>query len=190
MSFDYLNIGSKSGIVFDGTHTRGVGMSAMHVSAVGQNASYGWGPSFGRHSQWFGRTYVWFDRLPTGDLRLVRAESGGSLRMSIDLMRNGKLRVKDSSNTTIGLTSAPIVTGAWVRIEWKVDHVSGTIEVRLFNSPNSTTPTSTFTSAAHQAIGSDTDGVQIGRSGTQRFASTFWTDDPAVGWTAYLGPAA
>jgi hypothetical protein len=165
-------------------------MAAKHVASAGQNAAYGWGPSFGSRSLWFGRTYVWFDQLPAGDLRLVRAEGGGSLRMAIDVMRNGKLRIKDGANVTVGTTSLPIATRAWVRIEWKVDQRTGVIEVRLFNSPNSTTASAVLTTATRLAIGSTTDTVQIGRLGSQGFTSTFWTDDPAVGWTAYLGPAA
>lgn len=165
-------------------------MAAKHIASAGQNAAYGWGPSFGSRSLWFGRTYVWFDQLPAGDLRLVRAEGGGSLRLAIDVMRSGKLRIKDGANLTVGTTSLPITTGAWIRIEWKVDHRTGVVEVRLFNSPNATTPSTVFTSGGGLAIGPATDKVQIGRLGSQGFAATFWTDDPAVGWTAYLGPAA
>ena len=75
-----------------------------------------------------------------------------------------------------------------MRIEWGVNHATGQVEVRLFNSPNLTTPTESVVSATGQAIGPSTDTVQIGRSGRQAFSTVFWTDDPAVGTAGFIGP--
>ena len=147
-----------------------------------------WDRSFTWSPTWYGRVYVWFDTLSTGDVRLVRVRGGGSLRLAIDVMRDGRLRLKDANNSTIGMTSSAILTRGWVRIEWMVNHSTGTVEVRLFNSPNLTTPTETLRTTSGIAIGAFTDTVQIGRSGSQNFASTFWTDDPAIRIAGYPGP--
>ena len=77
-----------------------------------------------------------------------------------------------------------------MRIEWGVNQATGQVEVRLFNSPNVTTPTETIVSATGLNIGSSTDTVQIGRSGTQAFSTTFWTDDPAIATSGFIGPVA
>jgi hypothetical protein len=168
---------------------RGNGLTVKHVIGSGQDSYYGWRSAFGNRSLWFGRAYVWFDQKPRGDVRLVRALGGDRLSFSISVMRNGRLAVKNGANATIATTAGTIATRGWVRIEWRVSHQTGVVEVKFFNTPNSTVPTGTATSPSRQAIGSFTDTVQIGRSGSQAFSSTFWSDDPAVGWTSYLGPA-
>ncbi len=158
--------------------------------APGGDSYYEWDRSFSWSPTWYGRTYVWFDALSAGDVRLVRVRGGGALRLAIDVMRNGRLRLKDANNVTIGMTTSSILTKGWVRIEWMVDQSTGTVELRLFNSPNTTTPTETLRTASGVAIGAFTDAVQIGRSGSQSFASTFWTDDPGIRVGGYLGPVA
>ena len=87
-------------VALDATHTRGVGLSAKHTVGLRGNAYYGWGPTFAWAPTWYGRTYVWFDALPSGDVRLVRAQGSGALRFAIDVLRNGRLRLKDGGNVT------------------------------------------------------------------------------------------
>jgi hypothetical protein len=68
------------------------------------------------------------------------------------------------------------------------NHLTGSVEVLLFNSPNIATPTDMIVSASGQSIGADPDEVQIGRSGSQRSSVVFWTDDPAISTVGYPGP--
>ncbi len=83
-----------------------------------------------------------------------------------------------------------VLTGGWVRLEWKVNHSTGQIEVRLFNSPNVTTPSETIVTATGRNIGPRAERVQIGRSGSQAFSVVFWTDDPAFSRQGFVGPVA
>ena len=189
-SFDAVGATSGGSVTYDTTHTRGVGVSAKHVAGPGSDAYYEWNRSFGTQTKWYGRVYVWFDSLPNGDVRLVRAKGGNTLRFAIDVMHGGQLRLKDASNQTIAATRTSILAGSWVRIEWGVNQTTGQVEVRVFNSPNVTTPTETIVSATGLAIGASTDTVQIGRSGTQAFSTTFWTDDPAIATSGFIGPVA
>ena len=69
-----------------------------------------------------------------------------------------------------------------------MDHSTGTVQIRLFNTITSATPTQVMTSAAGMSIGASADQFQFGRSGNQSFAVTFWTDDPAMSSTAYPTP--
>jgi hypothetical protein len=188
--FDGVAIEGGASLVYDNTHTRGQGLAARHTVGPRQNAFYRWDRSFASWSTWYGRVYVWFDQLPTGDLRLVRGkDASGALSFAIDLLKSGKLRAKDRANGTIAQTWSPIATGAWVRIEWRVDAVTGQIDLRIFNSPNSEAATDAATSGWGRMISVPTE-VQIGRSGTQPFSATFWTDDPAVSASGFLGPVA
>jgi len=180
----------NASLVYDDLHARGgVGLSARYQLSPGSNAYYEWNRSFGTQREWFGRVYVWFDAPPIGGVRLVRARGSGSLRLAIDIHSSGQLAVRDSFNHRIATMAQPIMTRRWVRIEWSVDQIAGQVEVRLFNSENASSPTGTATTPPRQAIGPNTEVVQVGRSGTQPFATGFWTDDPAVGGFGLLGPA-
>ena len=139
---------SGGSVTYDTTHTRGVGRlrEARRWLPV-SDAYYEWNRSFGTQTKWYGRVYVWFDNLPSGDVRLVRAKGDNTLRFAIDVMHGGQLRLKDASNQTIAMTRTSILTGSWVRIEWGVNQATGQVEIRLFNSPNVTTPTETIVSA-------------------------------------------
>jgi hypothetical protein len=187
-AFDGVAIEGGAALVYDTTHTRGTGLSAHHVVGSRQNAFYRWDRSFENWNRSYGRVYVWFDRLPAGDLRLVRGRDAVDLSFAIDLLTNGQLRGKDRANKTIAQTWTPIVTGSWVRIEWRVDLVTGQLDIRVFNSPNSSTPSDAATSGPGRLFLSTTNQVQIGRSGTQPFAADFWTDDPGVSVSGWLGP--
>jgi hypothetical protein len=189
VAFDGVAIEGGASLVYDATHTRGTGLSARHTVGPRQNAFYRWGGSFSSWSVWYGRVYVWFDRLPSGDLRLVRGKDDYGLSFAIDLLRNGQLRGKDRANRTIAQTWTPIATGSWVRVEWRVDVVTGQLDIRLFNSPNSATATDAATSGPGRSFLATTNQVQIGRSGTQPFSADFWTDDPAISAGGWLGPA-
>lgn len=164
------------------------GLAAKHVLGPHANAYYEWDHSFAWASRWYGRTYVRFNAKPDGDLRLVRAKHGDDRRFILEVLRNGRLRLKDQNNVTIGTMSNTIAIGSWVRIEWMIDDPSGSIQLELFNDPNSTTPTETLR-ATGQHIGDSTNRIQIGRVGHQAFSATFWTDNPAISTRGFLGPA-
>ena len=188
VAFDQVVATGGAQLVYDNTYTRGVGLSAKHTAGPGGNSYYEWNSSLGAPSVWYGRVYTRFAALPSGDVRLVRAQGGDNLELVIEVTRRGTIRVRDSQNTIIATSIQPIITGGWVRLEWKVDHASGRIEVRVFNSPNLTTPSEILVTAPGQNIGARPDEVQIGRSGTQAFSSVFWTDDPALSRIGFVGP--
>jgi hypothetical protein len=182
--FSAIATTNGASLTYDNTHSRGV-FSAKHVLTSRSDSYYQWS---GARSVWFGHLYVWFDSLPSGDLRLVRAASAGVLRVAIDLLRSGTLRVVDQQNNQVLNTTSAIATRRWIRIEFSVNHSTGTVQIRLFNTITSTTPTQVVTSAPGRSIGSSADQFQFGRSGNQSFPVTFWTDDPAMASSAYPAP--
>jgi hypothetical protein len=164
-------------------------LSAKHEVGKNQNAYYEWSSSFGHQSLWFGRVSVRFDGLPSGDLRLIRSKEGDDLKFAIDVLKDGRVRVKDAKNQRIGITSTAIPPSTWFRIEWKVDHRTGVIQVAVFATAGGSTPSATLTTGTGSNIGTGTSQVQIGRSGSQEFFEVFWTDDPAVSTKGWIGPA-
>ena len=143
-SFSATATTNGASLTYDRTHVRGL-YSAKHVLTSRSDSYYQWS---GARTVWFGHIYVWFDSLPSGDLRLVRAASGGALRLAIDVLNTGILRAMDQQNSQIVSTTSAIATRRWIRIEFKVDHTTGTVQLRLFNTTTSTTPTQVVTSAA------------------------------------------
>ena len=183
--FDEVSVTNGGSLTYDRHHARGR-FSAKHVPQPGGDSYYGW---TGTRTVWFGRLYVRLKALPIQNLRLIRAASGGVLRCSIDVMPSGALQFNDQRNQPVVSTSIPVNTRRWVRIEWRVNHETGKIEIKLFNRPNSAKATQVVRADPGSGIGSSADRFQFGRSGHQPFAVTFWTDDPALSSIRYPGPA-
>ncbi len=176
---------SGSSLTYDRTHAFGA-YSAKHVLRSGGDAYYEWD---GTRSLSYGRVYVWMGSLPPSNLRLVRERSGSILRCALDVMPDGTLAWVDQNNQTILSTSRAISTGMWVRIEWKVDQTSGTVKISFSNSYSSSSSTESVSSASGRNIGSSADEIQIGRSGSEPFDFTFWTDTPAISSSGFIGTA-
>jgi hypothetical protein len=181
--FTKVTVSPGSSLTYDDSHALGR-FAARHVLGSRGDATYQWE---GTRSVWYGRVYVWMGSLPPSNLRLIRGSTTNVLRCALDIMPDGTLRWLDQYNAPIASTTARIMTGRWIRLEWKVDHTTGTVTIRLYNDPASSTATQMVTSSAGRAIGSSAAEFQFGRSGSQPFTFTFWTDGPALSSTNYLG---
>jgi len=183
--FDEVTITRGATLTYDDVHSRG-SFSARHVLDEGSDAYYQWD---GRRSVWFGRVYVWMSIHPAGDLRLVRAWSSGSgLRCSINIRSSGLIGFQDRDNRWAAIGQQPIPVGRWVRLEWKVDHRKGRVRILVFADARSHRPSEVIRVGPRLNIGSSADQFQFGRSGSNRFAVTFWTDSPALSTKGFLGP--
>jgi hypothetical protein len=158
--------------------------SAKHTLTSGGNAYYQWTEI---RPTWYGRLYVWLDRPPALGVRLVRESANKVLRCALDIMPSGILRWVDQYNRTVVATTDSLAFRRWVRIEWMVDHTSGRLTIKLFNSADSPAPTQSVASPTDRTIGPPAQEIQFGRSGSQPFAFTFWTDEPGLSTSGYLG---
>jgi hypothetical protein len=183
-AFDKVVTTAGSRLTYDDSHALGR-FSAKHDVSADGNAYYQW---TGLRSTWYGRLYVRLEHRPRGGLRLIRASTQNVLRCALDILPDGTLRWVDQSNRPIATTTKAIAFGRWVRIEWRVDHVTGQVTIILYDSAFSTSPTQSVSSRTHSDIGPSAREIAIGRSGTQPFPFTFRTDDPALSATGYLGP--
>jgi hypothetical protein len=186
VAFNIVEVGPGSALTFDATHAMGPGLAAKHIISSASDASYGWTGAFGEHDVWYGRTYVWVDRFRC-EVRLVGATDDGRSSMAIDIAKTGRIRIRDAALRNVGTSAGLIATRGWVRIEWKVDHAAGIVEVRLFNNATATVPTETFATSPGRSIGARTDGVVFGLPVGGGGTAIFWTDDTAVSWSGYLG---
>lgn len=182
-SFSEVVTTAGSTVRYDSAHALGA-YSAKHTLRSGGDGYYEWD---GSRRVWYGRLYVWLGSTPPSNLRLVRSRSGGDMQCALEILPNGTLRWVDRNNQLILSTTKAISTGRWVRIEWKVDQRSGTVKIAFFNSYTSSSATQSLASSSGRAIGSGTDEIQLGRSGSQSFDFTFWTDSPAVSSNGFIG---
>jgi hypothetical protein len=183
--FSKVVTSSGATIAYDDAHALGL-FSAKHGVTSNGNAYYQW---TGLRSMWYGRVYLWLGHPPTGGVRLIRGSTNNVLRCALDILPDGTVRWVDQHNNPILTTTTPLEFRRWVRVEWGVDHLSGQVTIRLYNSANSSVATERAASALHRAIGPSAREIQYGRSGTQQSRYTFWTDGPALSSTGYLGAA-
>ena len=181
--FDAVSTTLGATLTYDRTHARGP-YSAKHVLNEGSDSYYEWR---GRRTRWFGRVFVWLDANPGGDLRLIRAREAGTVGVSVNIRYTGQVGVQDAQNEWVAQTQRFVPLGRWIRVEWKVDHGSGRVQVRVFASARARTPTEVIRAGPRLNIGSGVDQVQFGRSGSNQFPFTFWTDSPALFSKGFVG---
>ena len=182
-SFSSVTATEGAGLTYDGTHARGA-FAVQHRLLPHSDSYYEWD---GTRTIWFGRVYVWLVARPPSNLRLIRAVSDGTLSCSIDVMPSGVLQFNDSANQPAVATHSKVKADRWVRIEWKVNNIRGTVVIKLFNRANARKPTDIVRAGPGLAIGPSANQFQFGRSGHQPFAVTFWTDDPGLSSVRFLG---
>jgi hypothetical protein len=172
---------------YDGRHSIN-GSAVRHAIAPLGHSYYRWKMHVREGSSWFGRLYVWLGARPDARTRVVRAVNGGHLRMAIDVMRDGRLRLVDRTGETIIATASRVGVRRWVRIEWAVSHLAGTAQLRLYNDAGSLVATDDVPSDAGNLFGRKVDSVQLGRMGKRGGRAIFWTDEPGISFRGYLGP--
>jgi len=128
---------------------------------------------------------------PAANSRLLYwGNSGATIAASLRLNTAGTLAFQNSANSVILTSTATIPLNAWCRIEAMCNSATGVAEFKLFNTPDSATPTETQTSTSGQSLSTDCGLVRIGQSGgAQANYGPYWLDDLGASDTAYLGPA-
>jgi hypothetical protein len=178
-------------IVFDtldGTNTALTGgLSALHTAPSGEPAYYDWKESFRWEPTWWGRVYVRFDGEPDGKVRIVRGKDDGNVRFGVSVDRDGRVAIVGTVKEVLATSSKQIDLRGWVRIEWKVDHATGTVEVRFFNDADSTQPDEVLV-ASNRDLGPGTSRVSFGRVDQRSFTTRLWTDSPALSVLGWIGP--
>ncbi len=134
--------------------------------------------------------YMYATAFPTAQINALRTQQS-----FIGLRTDGKFVFATSTETT---PTAPRIIGTaialnqWVRVEVHIVNAAGaggSITVRLFNNPDSTTATATITDTiAGTGPSSLNNLVRFGSQGS--YGSTVWFDNCAGFGTDWFGPAA
>lgn len=195
-AFESVSLGAGATAVYDNTQAHSGSLSAkLATGGSAADCSLNYGTALGAQTQVFYRAYVWMSANPAGNHRLFDAWDSGSgqLCFAVYLTTTGKLMSVNTAGSTIQTTTASVNLSAWSRIETMLvgDATTGQVEVKLYNSPGSSTPTETITSAANQNTRGSANNYRFGSAGDPMPAGrTLWLDDLGISTTGYLGPTA
>lgn len=193
-AWDVVTIGALQGFSYDNTHAQG-NLAAKVVASGSGAVSYGaWTTSLGTITDHYGRAYLYLTANPGDSARFLVLRSGGTggtISAALRVHSTGVIRCLGSANAFIQDTTNTISLNQWIRVEWHIIHSAtvGQIEVKLFNTADSTTPTETLTSAANKNTGANADTFQIGNPDGIGIAVTYWMDNVVGNATSYPGPA-
>jgi hypothetical protein len=191
--FDVVNAAGGT-ITYDSTYCYSGTQSCKIVTTANGDAYFSWGSSgmliTPATQTWF-RIFVCQTAWPAATRPLFGFYASGTRNADVILHTNGTLSVRDTNGNTIVTTTSTVPNNAWYRIEgYCTSNAStGQVELKLFASPASATPTETQTSAATQdTLGGPIGETRFGISNAAGSGHTFWMDDPACSTSGYIGP--
>jgi hypothetical protein len=188
------NISTPAGgtLVYDTTHAA-LGAQSMKVATGATSGAnfVAWTTRLGTLTDHYGRFYLWIDGAPASNVIGAAAFSGASLAARIILNTSRKVLLQDQAAATQATSTNAVPIGQWVRIEYHVVHSTtvGQIELKLFNTATSSTPTETLTTSASLNTLASADRVRFGMPAGVANQAAFWMDQIQAGATAYPGPA-
>lgn len=157
-----------------------------------------WSTAAGTLTDHYGRVYVYLDIGAATNIGIVRFLEfrAASLACFIRPAGTGRLtELADSAGSIAATGSTAWAKNQWMRIEWHIVHSTtvGTIDVRVYNTPDSTTIDETV-SASGLNLGANATSVRIGVTTSVAnwpvSGGFCYMDDLVYGATSWPGPAA
>lgn len=190
-AFDTVTIGAGATLTSSNVQAEQGSLSAAVTPAASQAVYMEWSTALGTLTEEWGRCYVYLTALPAASIRLYAARNGAGAAGSIGFGTAGKIQTFDASNTSVGTGTSVLGLNQWVRYEWHILHSAtvGMIEVKLFNSAESGSPTETVTTASTINTSAQATAYRIGQTvSTATPSGLFYTDSFEVNSTGYPGP--
>jgi hypothetical protein len=185
-AWDTVSIGASGTAKYDNTHVNS-GSLAAKIQTAGAAVTLQWTGAFGTQTDHYGRVYFYFTAAPTSNIQLIRVQSGSTAQAFVTYLSSGKLRSTDVAAATATTTNS-VALNQQVRVEYRVFHnaSTGIIELKLFNTATSTTPTETLTFSSANT-GASSDRIRFGNVATTT-EGPFWMDNIVAAATSYPGP--
>ncbi len=193
-AFESVSLGAGATAIYDNAQAHNGSLAAkLATGGSAADCSLNYGSAIGSQPTVYFRAHVYMTANPGTSHRLIDAWDSGSgqLCFAIYLTSSGQLMSVNTAGSTIQTMSASVNLGSWFRVEvMLIGHAStGQVEVKLFNTADSTTPTETITSTANQNTRGSANNFRFGAAGDPLPASrTLWLDDLGISTTGYLGP--
>lgn len=173
--------GTNTPPIYDNTHAAHGSKAAKYAAAT---SSRSWWTPGTPPTEMYGRAYAWLTaNTTTGTQGFLFGDTSTSVQL-LNINANGK-----------AVAGASVATNAvslnqWIRMEFHgiASTSVGFLEIKLFNSADSITPTETITSAANLNTGASYGRFTVGPFSTSFSASAFWLDQIVVNASAYPGP--
>ncbi len=195
-AWNVLTISAGAGMTYSNTHAADGTLSAkLGVAAAQGQERMIWTTALGTVTDHYGRIYVWQDAFDSLRTQIIQfhASFDAAYGCAINITPTGKIQIWDSSNSQVGITTASMSTGQWVRLEWHIIHSTtvGMAEVKLFNTATSSTATETVTTAANKNFGASTNGAIFGyTAGVGTVGLITYVDAIVANAASYPGPIA
>lgn len=201
------NSGGTSGTAFDnvsGTPTFSVGqtrgtMAGKIATSASATQYVAWTTSVGTVTEAYGRAYCYFDIGSATNISLARFlefRDGTGLACFIRPASTGRVtEIANAAGSIIATGSTAWAKNGWIRVEWHIifSTTVGFIEVKLFNSADSTTPDETITTSSSEVLRASGTILRMGcttsianwpvSGGAQYFDDLVW------GAASYPGPS-
>lgn len=201
------NCGAQSGEGWDYIYLGG-GLSMLRFtnSPARGGMAYHWtiGPSASTgYMEWsklpesttvYVRFYVYMPTAPSTSTRLCEINDASVKVFSIGIRTDGKLSLRDSADTQMGISTTPIPLGRWVRIEAQCTSsaTNGSAVVRLYTEADSPYPAEKLTMTGTYNTRPNGTGIIAARFGMTGLPVANWTcyyDDLTFTNTTWPGPA-
>lgn len=190
-AWDAVSIGSNAAVIYDTTHVYNTLSGKISTGASAVTPYLEWVAALGTVTDHYGRIYIYFTANPAANHRLIRVLSGATTAADILILTTGKIDLRPSSGSSVKTSTNAISLNQWVRLEYHIIHSTtvGQMEVLLFNSPDSGTPTETITSTAVQNTLASGDRIRFGNQTATANTGPYWFDNIVAKATSYPGPA-
>jgi hypothetical protein len=181
-----FSTGNAAACSYDNTrsHTGTVSMK-LFTSAAATTAYAAWAwntfgvsPLYGYRVAAYWRGYLYLTAYPASDLRTVYSASDKVMILT----STGTVKFNAAGTPS----TASVALNQWVRIEGLIRTGTTQSQIRIFNDPESTTPTETVVGTS--ASSTDQGSVYFGTDQNTPSGSTFWWDDIAVSDVDWIGP--
>lgn len=174
----FTSIGGTT-VVSDNTHVMH-GSMAYEVNNGSTGAAWvAWTYALAT-STFTAEAYFYLTAVPTGVVDLIGIMSGTTFRARMRFATTGKLSVIDSTGSNIGSTTNSVPLNQMVRVQVTgvASATVGSMTVKLFDTPDSGTPTETFNPVTNGSanFGGTTDTVRYGVVNAGP-ATQLWMDD-------------
>lgn len=191
-AFDSVTIGALASVTYSAAHAAHGSLScSIATGSPTANALLTWTTSLtaGTVPQVWFRAYFYLTAY-SGNLRVIRAQNGGTLCGAVAFNASAKVSLLDSTGTGQKTSTTSLPANQWFRIEGFVigSATVGQVQAQIYLADDSPTPTETLTTAATLNTTGAINRVDFGNP-TSVANFTYWADNVGASTTGPIGPA-
>lgn len=193
-SWDTVTIAAGNELTYDTALAYEGDASIFHNSSTGANSNYKWTQASitGAPAESWARVYSYITAsgIGTNSRTITFLDSSATVLGAVTHKTDGKISIVDAASSIQATTTNSFSTDAWHRVEAYIrpgaSTSDGYLEVRLYNTPSSSTPTETISFTGNFGVAAP---EQV-RFGTAATGATQNLDGHALSTGGWIGPLA